>query len=180
MCNRIVKGKSTITLEMLGLKPATEKLTHLNEIKWFEYKGYFGRQAICALDIYADDKNFVIIVTELPDNPGTSITNRAEVVAETLETAFEIPGHAFSEALFNEPMSMRYTYIEHYPRSKYRGDWDENFSIVTFKDSRLRTSAPKDNPQWYSQPNWVPLEREEIERFIGQPFAPERNYDVKR
>jgi hypothetical protein len=164
---------------MVGLSAAPGPLAHRNSIKAFPYKGYFGHHAECGLDVFAYDKNYVFIVTELPENPGTSVTNRAEMVAETLEAKFGILGHPFYEGNYKSG-EVRYTYIEHYPRSKYRGDWDENFSIVTFKRDTRQSTVHGSNPQYYAEPNWTPVEREQVERLIGQPFAPERDYDVKR
>jgi hypothetical protein len=148
---------------MLGLRPAAEPLTELDSIPKFSYMGYFGKLAVCGLNVYEGPDGMVFIVTELPDNEGTSITNRAEMVAETLEAEYGLPH------VFGEPRDVNYTYIEHYPVSKRRGDFPENFSIVTFAGAPPLHSNDS-NPKFYSEPNWVPVEREQVERLIGAPF----------
>lgn len=164
-----------ITLEMLGITPATGRLNHLLNQEVMKYAGYrgIGFDAFCYLDIYdsADMSLRVFIVTEPPDNTGTSITNRAEQVAWTIEKQGLTMGihNAFEGDEKGRPKNPRCIYIEHYPRSKRRGDFDETFSLATFS---ISDSAPI-----YHSANWIHLDRSEVERLIGQEFDRERSYD---
>lgn len=157
-----------ITLEMLGLTAATKPLNHALIHERFNYEGYrgIGRNAFAYLDLYQTAKlERVFIVTEAPDNTGTSITNRAEVVAMTIEMRLKF-GQSFAGD--DHRPNSKMIYIEHYPRSKSRSNnAKENFSLVTFMLEGRQ----------YSDPNWTHLDRSEVERLIGQPFAPDRNYN---
>jgi hypothetical protein len=167
--------KSPINLEMLNLVAATEPMKH--EPGQLTYPSYNGAPTTCGLDHYitADGKREVFILTELPTSQGTSITNRAEVVAEEIENLYQL-GHVFeADGNAGRPKFPEAVYIEHYPRSKKRGDFDENFSVVTFKG---KASFPfGHNASYYGDPNWIAVEREQVERLIGQEFEPDRNYD---
>jgi hypothetical protein len=48
------------------------------EDRVYPYRGYGGSRANCHLRMYEMADYTVIIATELPDNPGTSVTNFAE------------------------------------------------------------------------------------------------------
>ncbi len=75
----------------------------------YEYAGYFGRPARCRLRLYRDpDGPAAVLVPELPDNPGTSVTNRAGKLAEAVCSEFGL-----------DPDTL--TCIEHYPNpDRYR------------------------------------------------------------
>ena len=63
----------------------------------------------CRLRIYEEEgKSLVAIATELPDNPGTSVTNAASIIAAQVWQMMGRP-----------PADM--TFIEHYPK-----DGEEN------------------------------------------------------
>jgi|SRR5271157_681362 len=151
-------ARSEITLEMLGLKPAAEPMIRHMPVPAFAYESYFGQHAACGLHVFESHGRMVFIATELPKNPGTSITNRAEIVAETIEEDFGLP-HVFGE----NPRNGNYTYVEHYPRNKRLGGFDESFCIVTFRKVQCQ-------PSFYAHPSWMPVGREQIERLLGAPF----------
>ena len=44
------------------------------------YDGYYGCDSHCRLRIFRDGATVVAIVTEMPDNPGTSVTNAIEIL----------------------------------------------------------------------------------------------------
>ena len=96
----------------------------------FVYKGYHGCESKCEIEIqrmiYVG--RVVVVATELPDNPGTSITNMAEQLATQVCRAQNIaPQHL--------------VWIEHYPG----GSWD----LVTFGwDWRVGA---------FAYPEWRPL-----------------------
>lgn len=70
----------------------------------YRYGGSHHREeSICRLRIYqTEDMEAVVIFTELPDNPGMSVTNAAEILANSVSVDFEI----YDDIT---------TWIEHYP-----------------------------------------------------------------
>lgn len=48
----------------------------------YHYPGYHGAPSFCRLRVFHDpDRPPVVLMSEVRDNPGTSVTNRAEVIA---------------------------------------------------------------------------------------------------
>jgi hypothetical protein len=104
----------------------------------FAYCGFHGCPSVCGLDIQplANDRT-VVICTELPDNPGTSVTNFAEDLATLVCRRFRIA-------------SDKLVWIEHYPPSASHGpkaDWD-----------RVEFSWDGD---CFQQPRWRPMRSED-------------------
>jgi hypothetical protein len=63
------------------------------------------------------DGKYVFVATELPDNPGTSVTNFAEHLATAMRSQYRLkPDHVI--------------WIEHYPEAK--GRRKEDFDLVRF------------------------------------------------
>ena len=81
----------------------------------FEYHGFHGCHSVCGLDIQPlADGRTLVICTELPDNPGTSVTNFAEDLATLVCRQFGI-------------VPAKLVWVEHYPASPSHGpkpDWD--------------------------------------------------------
>lgn len=93
-------------------------------------------EARCGIRVlWAPTGDLVVIATELPDNPGMSITNAAEEVATTIYQEYG-QGQI-------EPQQM--LWIEHYlERVSSTGLIPESFDLVTFRwDGRQFT-----NPDW--------------------------------
>ena len=96
----------------------------------YNYEGFHGCACICDLEI---TKNLVI-VSEMPENEGTSVTNFAEQLATQVCREFEIqPKHLI--------------WVEHYPE---RGDWKElgypeSYDLVSFN---LNDNGVFSNPRW--------------------------------
>lgn len=70
-----------------------------------------------------------VIASELPDNPGMSITNAAIEVAMQVATHYKIP---LGELVW----------VEHYPQEQ---EWQETFSRVYFSVIKGQLAAP----QWF-------------------------------
>lgn len=103
----------------------------------YQYIGLWGCDCVCYLEI---DGN-TVIVTELPQNRGTSITNFAEHLATQVCNEFKIPKNSL-------------IWIEHYPANRLRpAIWD----LVTFK--RVE--------EVFKSPQWRPLS--ETEKRAGLP-----------
>lgn len=82
------------------------------------YKGFHGCDSSCGITAgRTTDGRIVVIATELPDNPGTSITNMAEHLATAICQNLGIDPH-------------RLVWIEHYPARPGR---DATWDLVTFK-----------------------------------------------
>jgi len=122
------------------------------------YRGYHRAGGICRVRVFEPAGRLpVIMVTELPENPNTSVTNIAEfLAAELLERHFpERVGMA-------EPIAM----IEHYPP---RGNAGDDFDRVTFDDWR-----PRNEPfhrVWrrrLGEPDWRRLSPDEVVALIGE------------
>ena len=106
----------------------------------YRYRGFRGCDCKCSLRIERlHDGRVVVICTELPDNPGTSITNFAEDLAGLVCTDYGI-----------KPEQL--VWIEHYPpdESKHglrhgKPSWDIVAFTVALSDGRR---AAFECPQW--------------------------------
>ena len=79
---------------------------HLASAYIYPYKAAGGRPAHCRVRIYLPDDVLdarVVVCSELPNNPGGSITNSAETIAAGVILASELP----------TPL----VWIEHWPNS---------------------------------------------------------------
>jgi hypothetical protein len=106
----------------------------------FDFKGYHGCDSRCRVRIYRIDKHAnanalqrlhagdaVIVLSQLPENAGTSVTNASELIASDLYEQMRLAGHPL------EPL--RTVWIEHYPTLEgghlVRDDM-ETFDRVTY------------------------------------------------
>ena len=106
----------------------------------YEFAGYYGCYSKCDLEIIRGETTTLVICSELPDNPGTSVTNAAELIATQL--CHEDPTI--------DPEGL--TWIEHYPeRSAGRGEkpLPESWDRVTFTRRHGRTFH---SPAWRHSP----------------------------
>jgi hypothetical protein len=109
------------------------------------YRGLLGGPAHCRLRIFeVPGEAPVVIATELPDNPGTSVTNFAEHLATAVWHLLERP-----------PAGL--TWIEHYPPQETGTRREESFALVLFTQIDGR----------YYGPRWRHVTREEVETLIG-------------
>src|SRR5918995_1838832 len=93
------------------------------------YKDAGGRRARCRVRIYLPDDTHdapVVICSELPSNPGGSITNSAETIAAGVILANELP----------TPL----VWIEHWPEES--ADEQETFELVVFTSYEITERAP--------------------------------------
>jgi len=113
----------------------------------YHYKGYHGCPSKCGLDIYVRGDRAIVVFTELPDNPGTSITNMIEVLATQI----------YHERLRKlSPENIKF--IEHYLVP------DEHYDRVELKWTGLE----------YKNPAWNRLHR--IPEFLeGDNTCPHRS-----
>ncbi len=102
---------------------------HLGSDYIHPYKGAGGCPARCRVRIYLPDDVLdapVVICSELPDNPGGSITNSAEVIAAGV-ISHELP----------TPL----VWIEHWPKES-SGGGAETFELVVFSSYEVEKRAP--------------------------------------
>lgn len=101
----------------------------------YTYGGHRGLPSACYLDVWTDGSSFTVMFTEADDNPGTSVTNFSERLANSVS---ELLGH---------PSQVKW--IEHYPANKfYKAYFDE----VTYSG----------RPGNYYSPQWTPMDLEHV------------------
>ena len=130
----------------------------------WHYRGYHGVKSVCYLRLYEPQVNSgqpgnpspaIAIFSELETNPGTSVTNRIEVLVTLAWEFLQKPETA--------PVV-----IEHYPNRgvhyTHTGKWQfpESFDIVEF-DRKPDGSLEK--------PRWRRISRAEVEKLIGLSFT---------
>ena len=84
----------------------------------YNYKGFWNCDSRCDIEVHRrGDGKYVFVATELPDNPGTSVTNFAEHLATAMRSRYGL-----------KPEDV--IWIEHYPEAKNRRK--EDFDLVRF------------------------------------------------
>jgi hypothetical protein len=120
------------------------------------YKDTGGCSAHCRVQIYLPDDTRddpVVICSELPNNPGGSITNSAEVIAAGVIRANELP----------TPL----VWIEHWPKEGTDGG-EEVFELVVFSSYEVTERAPylRETREWVGEATWKPLDRASVEVLV--------------
>lgn len=119
-----------------------------------QYKGIGDCDSQCYIRIYEgfgrDEGMVVVIVTQIIEDDGTSITNWVEQLATAITTAERISPN-------------RLIWIEHYPeeRDEFDVESEESYKRVTFDYSRGA----------YRDPEWHHIVRADVEAMIGQQLA---------
>ena len=95
----------------------------------------------------------VVICSELPNNPGGSITNSAEVIAAGVIRANELP----------TPL----VWIEHWPKESTNGE--ETFELVVFSSYEVEEQAPYlgETRTRIGGAIWKRLDRTTVEALVG-------------
>ena len=120
------------------------------------YKDAGGRSSHCRVRIYLPDDMLdapVVICSELPNNPGGSISNSAEVIAAGVIRANELP----------TPL----VWIEHWPKESTDGG-EEVFELVVFSSYEVTEKAPYlgETRSWIGEPTWKSLDRTTVEVLV--------------
>ncbi len=115
----------------------------------------------CRIRIYLSDDEHdapVVVCSELPNNPGMSITNAAERIAAEV-----IGGHRLSTPL---------VWIEHYPPEARRPGAEETFDLVLFSSYEVEDlgAYAGEERKRIGEPSWKPLDRRSVETLIGGPL----------
>ena len=121
------------------------------------YKDAGGCAAHCRVRIYlpADMRDTpLVICSELPNNPGGSITNSAEVIAAGVIRTNELP----------TPL----VWVEHWPEESTDGG-EETFDLVVFSRYEVTERAPYlgETRAWIQEPAWKRLDRASVEVLVG-------------
>jgi hypothetical protein len=116
-----------------------------------------GRLAQCRVRIYLPDDIRdapVVICSELPNNPGGSITNSAETIAAGVILASELI----------TPL----VWIEHWPEETTEGK--ETFELIVFSSYEVTERAPYlgETRAWIGDATWKPLDRTTVEVLVGE------------
>lgn len=118
------------------------------------------RDGTCRVRVYLPDDGGdrpVVIVSELPENRGMSVTTGADRIAAEVMDEYELPAP--------------FTFIEHYPAEPAL-DMEETYDLVTFSDFRMRKEAPdyrgEGSVRRLGKQSWKPLDRATVENLVGQ------------
>jgi len=115
----------------------------------YNYKGFWSCDACCDIEVHRrSDGKHVFIVTEVPANHGTSITNYAEHLATAMRKQYGL-----------KPEDV--IWIEHYPEAKDRRK--ESFDLVRF-------AVEKDS---FHTPVWTRI----TEQAVDELMAGKRNVE---
>jgi hypothetical protein len=129
----------------------------------YEYRGYHSQGGVTRVRLYdRQEVAPVMLLTELPENTNTSVTNMLEYLVAEIGTL--LMPHRFDD---DEPFIV----LEHYaaqPAPQLRELRDERYALVTFEDWTLRR-------QWLGgverkrvgQPSWSHLSDEELAALLG-------------
>ena len=120
------------------------------------YKDAGGSPARCRMRIYLPDDMRdapVVVCSELPNNPGGSITNSAETIAAGVIQANELL----------TPL----VWIEHRPEESTEGN--ETFELVVFSSYEVVQRAPYlgETRAWIGDATWRTLDRASVAILVG-------------
>jgi hypothetical protein len=129
---------------------------HLASAYIHPYKDAGGRRARCRVRFYLPDDMRdapVVICSELPNKPGGSITNSAEVIAAEVIRANGLP----------TPL----VWIEHWAEESTEGQ--ETFELVVFSSYEVVERAPYlgETRPWIGNATWKRLDRVTVEALVG-------------
>ena len=129
---------------------------HLASDYIHSYKDAGGRPAHCRVRIYLPEDMHdvpIVICSKLPNNPGGSITDSAEVIAAGVIRANELP----------TPL----VWIEHWPEES--ADEQETFELVVFTSYEITERAPYlgEARPWIGDATWRSLDRTTVELLVG-------------
>jgi hypothetical protein len=121
------------------------------------YKDAGGRPACCRVRISLPDDVHdapVVICSELPNNPGGSITKSVEVIAAGVIQANKLPS----------PL----VWIEHRPEKSTNGG-EVTFDLVFFSSYEVVERAPYlgETRAWKGDATWKRLDRAIVEVLVG-------------
>jgi hypothetical protein len=140
----------------------TEMQVYLASDYIHPFKDAGGRPAYCRVRIYLPEETGdspQVICSEVPTNPGGSITGSAEVIAAGVIRANEL----------HTPV----VWIEHWSEESSDGG-AETFDLVVFSSYGVVERAPYlgETRAWIGEATWKPLDRATVEALVGAPVFP--------
>jgi len=115
------------------------------------YQNRLGQPAVCHIREYIAGITVIIVCSEVRDNPGTSVTSMADVIATAIWHDVEPP-----------PLT-RFRWIEHYSAQGMilsTALQQETFALVTFQHNAA-TGHLED-------PRWLRITQADVEALIGE------------
>jgi hypothetical protein len=130
---------------------------HLASDYIYPYKDAGGRPSHCRVRIFLSDDVLdspVVVCSELPNNPGGSITNSAETIA--------------AEVIQANELSTPLVWIEHWPKESSDGG-EETFELVVFSSYKVEERAPSlgETRAWIADATWKTLDRASVAILVG-------------
>jgi hypothetical protein len=130
---------------------------HLASDYIHSYKDAGGSAARCRVRIYLPENVRdapVVICSELPNNPGGSITNSVEAIAAGVIQANKLPA----------PL----VWIEHRPEESTNGG-EETFELAVFSSYEVIERAPYlgETRAWIGDATWKTLDRASVAILVG-------------
>jgi hypothetical protein len=144
------------------------------------FRGFGGFLSSCRVRVFSNQEFWVVVLSEEPGNPGSSVTCAAELIASELLPQLSCrPG-----------FEHRIIWIEHWPYSSItlpvaealKGNsippLGDAFDRIHF-DVFLEPDSPHRKALWwakkckfgaYLQPKWVRITKQEVERLIGSEW----------
>ena len=145
-------------------RPRPERLTSERQLiadYHYTYTGYWTRDAVCRIQIFAaSDAVPVVVATELDENTGTSITNVCEYLAA------EVIARHFPERFEAEDPII---WLEHYPRTPA----EHRQGLPAFSRAEFSSFTPRVEYLGaikrirIGQPTWRHIDETEVEALIG-------------
>jgi hypothetical protein len=122
------------------------------------YRSSEGRPSRCRVRIYLPEEEQdapVVLCSELPHNPGGSVTNSAEVIVAEVIRSHRLP----------TPL----VWIEHWPEESTDGG-AETFELVVFSRYEVEERAPylREGRAWIGDATWKKLDRTTVEALVGE------------
>ena len=135
---------------------------HLTEDYIHAFRGPSGVRSACRVRLYMPSEEGealgdapVVIVSELANNPGTSVTNAIEQIA--------------AEVMVTLTPTRVPVFVEHYP-PEATGGREETFDLVFFAHDEVREVLR--GGIWRKElgsPTWKSLDRRAVEVLVGYP-----------
>ena len=142
--------------------PSLDSHPALTDSVQFRFAPFSREGAICQVRIFwpASKQSPVVVITELPENKGMSVTNAIAQIIPELEKAFELPAGT--------------VFVEHYPDRRPVGSKDGTLE-ESFDEVQLM-----DGEDGQVRPQWRRLDKEKFFRVLGtapsEESAPDRPY----
>jgi len=125
----------------------------------FKYETKSGKGGVCGLDVRESPDRRVVILTEVSDNPGMSVTNACEQIVTQLAAS-----RGWLDPVTGK-MDKSTVWVEHYSGSSYKpldDTFEDTWDLVTF------TQAGGE----FTSPVWRRLSQEALTKLVAE-FGPE-------